>query len=331
VFRLGTIHFRPQWSYHWTVVTLTTFLRTVKAALAPIALVAAVRALDAQPPPAVTTAYMCPMHPDVVSRAAGSCPRCGMALALADPYDAREFLVDVISSPLARQRLRLRLTVREPSTRAIVRELVDVHEKPYHLFVISEDLEHYDHVHPQQARDGSFVVDVTLPKPGFYRLYSDFLPLGGTPQVVPASIATSGFAGTIASQRARLVPDATLTKMAGGLRVTLTLPADGLVAGRDETLRYHIADAATGADITDVEPYLAAFGHTLVLSEDTLHYVHAHPVELLPDSAASARGGPDLTFKALLPKPGLYRVWTQLKRHGVVSTASFTVSVKSPS
>ena len=89
-------------------------------------------------------------------------------------------------------------------------------------------------------------------------------------------------------------------------------------------------DAATGAPIADIEPYLAAFGHTLVLSEDTLHYVHAHPVELLPDDRAAAAGGPDLTFKAMLPKPGRSRVWTQLKRRGVVSTVSFTVAVASP-
>lgn len=36
-------------------------------------------------------------------------------------------------------------------------------------------------------------------------------------------------------------------------------------------------------------------------------------------------GGPDLTFDALLPKPGRYRIWTQFQRGGEVSTASFTV------
>jgi hypothetical protein len=256
-----------------------------------------------------------------------------MALTLADPYDAREFLVDVASTPAAPRvgvTTRLRLTVREPTTRARVRELVEVHEKRYHLFVISHDLEHYDHVHPEPRADGSYVVDITLPRAGFYKLYSDFLPLGATPQVVPTLMATAGFSGTLASQRARLVPDDTLTRTVGGMRVTLTVPPDGLVAGRDEKLQYHIVDAATGAPIADIEPYLAAFGHTLVLSEDTLHYVHAHPVEWLPDNRAAAAGGPDLTFKAMLPKPGRYRIWTQLKRRGVVSTVSFTVAVASP-
>jgi hypothetical protein len=283
--------------------------------------------------PAAPAAYLCPMHPDVVMRTAGSCPRCGMTLTLADPYDAREFLVDVASTPAAPRagaKTRLRFTIREPVTRAVVRDFVEVHEKLYHLFVISRDLEHYQHVHPQAGPGGSYVVDVTLPAPGFYTLYSDFLPLGGMPQVVSTSIATAGFTGTLASQQARLVPDAALTRTVDGMRVTLTLPSEGLVAGRDETLRYHVVDAASGAPVADIEPYLAAFGHTLVLSEDTLHYVHAHPVELLPDDRAVAAGGPDLTFKAMLPKPGRYRLWTQVKRRGVVSTVSFTVAAASP-
>jgi hypothetical protein len=114
------------------------------------------------------------------------------------------------------------------------------------------------------------------------------------------------------------------------MRVLLTLPSDGLVAGRDEKLQYRVVDSKTGTPVTDLEPYLAAFGHTLVISEDTMEYVHAHPVELVPDNLATAVGGPDLTFKALLPKPGRYRLWTQLKRAGIVSTARFTVTAASP-
>lgn len=273
------------------------------------------------------------MHPDVVARAAGSCPRCGMALVVADPYDAREFLVDVAATPTPRAgaATRLRFTVREPATHAVVRELVEVHEKRYHLFVIGQDLEHYDHVHPQRGPDGSYTVTVTLPRPGYYKLYSDFLPFGGAPQVVARTIATADFAGTLASQRAHLTADENLTKTIAGLRVSLTLPADGLVAGRDEKLQYHIVDAITGAAVVDLEPYLAAFGHTLAVSDDTLQYIHAHPFQAPSDPTVTPLGGPDLTFKALLPKPGLYRVWTQLKRRGVVSTVSFTLKAVSPS
>jgi heavy metal-binding protein len=283
-----------------------------------------------QAPPAA--AFVCPMHPDIVSRMPGTCPRCRMTLVPADPFDSREFLVDVAVQPAAPHSgvpVRLRLTVREPVTRAVVRDFVEVHEKRYHLFVVSQDLEYYDHVHPVQEADGSYVVDLTLPRAGYYKLFSDFLPLGGTPQVVPNVLVTADFAGDLASALPHLAADTALTRTAGGMRVSLSLPPDGLAAGRDEKLRYHVVDSETGDAVTDLEPYLAAFGHTLVLSEDTLHYVHAHPVELLPDGSGPVRGGPDLTFRALLPRPGRYRLWTQLKRRGVVSTVAFTLDVKS--
>jgi heavy metal-binding protein len=287
-------------------------------------------ALGQAPPPA---AYICPMHPDVVSRAPGVCPRCRMTLAPSDRYDAREFVVDVSAQPAAPvpgRPVRIRLSVREPLTRTVVREFVEVHEKLLHLFVISQDLESYEHVHPVRQADGSFVVTLTLPSPGLYRLYADFLPVGGTPQVVARTLVTAGVDGDVAAAAAHLVPDLA-SRTAGDMRVALRLPPDGVAAGRDERLRYHVADARTGEPVTDLEPYLAAFGHTLVLSEDSLHYVHAHPLELLPDTGAAGRGGPDLTFKALLPRPGRYRAWTQLKRHGVVSTVAFTFDVTSPS
>ena len=285
----------------------------------------------AQSPQAAT--YVCPMHPDVTSSAPGACARCGMALVKADTFEARDYLLEVETTPRAPRAgdaARLRLTVRHPATGTAVREFAIVHEKIYHLFVISHDLKHYDHVHPEQQPDGSLAIEVTLPRPGYYKLYSDFLPVGGTPQVVPQVLVTAGVTGDLASSRARLVPDKTLRRTAGSLTVTLELPAGGLVAGREEKLLYHIADAKSGAPVTDVEPYLGAYGHALVMSEDTLHYVHAHPVEQLPEGAVKPGGGPDLTFEALLPKPGRYRIWTQIKRAGVVATLAFTVEAASP-
>src|SRR3990170_4858459 len=61
--------------------------------------------------------YVCPMHPDVTASAPGTCPRCAMTLSLMDPFDAREYLVDVASTPgllRAGERSQLRLPLREP-------------------------------------------------------------------------------------------------------------------------------------------------------------------------------------------------------------------------
>jgi hypothetical protein len=294
--------------------------------------VAVGRATLAQEPGASVGTFYCPMHPDITAKTEASCSRCGMKLVPGDPLDAREYLLDMKITPQAvrpGQPARLSFTVRHPDTRATVFTYATVHERQFHLFVVSHDLDYYDHVHPEMQADGSWTIDVTLPKAGYYKLIADFLPLGGTPQVVPRLLVT-GDAGDLVAARANLPSDDGLRKTAGSMDVALSLPADGLVAGRDETLHYHVVDAKTGQPVTDLEPYLAAFGHTLVVSEDTLEYIHAHPVEQLPEKIDDAAGGPDLTFKALLPKPGRYRLWTQLKRDNVVTTARFTVTAASP-
>jgi hypothetical protein len=281
---------------------------------------------------APAVAFYCPMHADVTSTMPGKCVRCGMALVPGDPLDAREYLVGMTATPAAvrpGRPVRLSFTVRHPDTRATVRSFATVHDKQFHLFVVSHDLEYYEHIHPVMDADGSWTIDVTVPKAGYYKLITDFLPLGGTPQIIP-QLLIAGEPGDLEAARAHLPSDDTFTKTAGSMTLSLALPRDGLVAGRDEKLLYHIVDTKTGQPVRDLEPYLAAYGHTLVLSEDALEYVHAHPIELLPDKIETAAGGPDLTFKALLPKPGRYRLWTQLKRGGVVTTARFTVTAESP-
>lgn len=290
-----------------------------------------------QPAPQISPApagsvFACPMHPDATALAPGTCPRCGMALVLMDPFDAREYLVDAEPTPRAvraGEPFRLQLTVREPVSRTVVRDFATVHDKRFHLFVISQDLEHYAHVHPDQQPDGSWGIDVTLPRPGYYKLYCDFLPMGGTPQVIAGPLVTAGFRGDLASSAAVLVPERVLTKTAGNMRVELELPDSALMAGREEMFAFHLTDARTGTPVADIEPYLAAWGHTLLISGDTLAVVHAHPVELVPDDPAT-RGGPTITFKALFPKAGRYRLWTQMKRHGEVVTVMFTLDVASP-
>ena len=270
----------------------------------------------------------CPMHPDVRSRLPGTCSICGMTLVPTESVAALQYDVE-IQTPrgiAAGRPFRLQLTVRHPRTRAIIQDFAVVHEKRFHMFVIGADLAHYDHVHPEQQADGSWALDVTLPRSGRYRIYSDFLPSGATPQVSNQPLVTSDVeAGDLAAAEGRLVPDRLLNHVVGDLSVTLELPAGGLLAGREEKFLYRLADARTGKPVYDVEPYLGAWGHSLAVSENMSKVVHAHPVELVPAGRPTARGGPTLTFKASLPEAGTYRIWTQIKRRGEISTAVFTV------
>src|SRR5262245_43842571 len=55
---------------------------------------------DSAPPlPAELTAFVCPMHPDYTMDIAGKCPRCGMDLVRAAPFDVRDYRLDFRTVP----------------------------------------------------------------------------------------------------------------------------------------------------------------------------------------------------------------------------------------
>jgi hypothetical protein len=282
--------------------------------------------------PPATTAYLCPMHPDVVASAPGTCRRCGMALVPGNPLDAAEYRLDVETVPRAVQAgqpARFQFTVFHPVSGLRIGEFAVVHDRPYHLFVVSQDMNHFFHVHPEQGSDGSFSIELTLPQPGYYRLFSDFLPAGGGPQIIATPLVTARFAGDVVAASARLEPDRSLSKSADGTIVDLQVDAREAIAGRVVPFTFRLTDERTGQPVVDLEPYLGAWGHVLVLSEDMIDYIHAHPRQQLPDGPdrSALRGGPEATFEGLLPKPGRYRVWLQFQRSRRMSTVAFTISV----
>ena len=68
-----------------------------------------------------------------------------------------------------------------------------VHEKLFHMFVVSQDLEFFVHNHPVFQPDGSFRYDnLKLPKAGMYRVLGDFYPDGATPQLIAKTMIVPG-------------------------------------------------------------------------------------------------------------------------------------------
>jgi|GEM_PF-903500 len=287
-------------------------------------------------PTAATVSYGCPMHPDVRSPAPGRCPLCGMDLLPMGAPGGPPYGVELETSP-ARVRpgetARLRFHLKDPTTGGAVTALQMVHEKPFHLFIVSDDLETYQHIHPALQDGDVFEVESVLPRAGLYHVFCDFLPVGGTPQVVHRELETQGPqpAATARARRAALRPDAKLERVVDGVRFRLSLEPVLPAAGLPLALQYHLEDAASGAPVTDLEPYLGAWGHTLVLAADATDFVHSHPTRLIAPGSdrAQARGGPDVSFNARLAKPGIHRLWSQFQRGGKVTTVSFTIDVSS--
>src|SRR6267378_1038336 len=277
--------------------------------------------------------YACAMHPDVMSDKPGKCPKCGMTLVRTRRPEMAEYEVKLATTPAVvkpGKKFRLTFLISHPKTGEMVKEFNTLHDMPFHLFVVSQDLNYFAHLHPRQQADGSFSIETIVPKAGSYLIYCDIFPVGGMPQVAHHSLITAGFDGDLFSAQAQLMPDKTLTKTFEGVRFQLTLNPAEPVGGRTANLKYHLTDEKTGEPVSDLQPYLGAWGHTLILSEDASDYIHSHPTETIPDDADRTKiyGGSDVSFDAFFPRPGRYRVWSQFQRQGKVITVAFTINAR---
>ena len=277
--------------------------------------------------------YTCPMHPDVTTDDPGKCPKCAMTLVKTERPEAADFDFHLRTRPSlikAGQTFNLIFNVRHPKSGATVKDFHIVHEMPFHLFIVSQDLNYFAHLHPRQQGDGSFVIATSVPKPGAYLVYSDVFPVGGVPQVAYGNLITTGYHDDLSSGRASIKPDEVFTRELESTRFALRLEPREPVAGKKLTLRYQIRDLKTGESVRDLEPYLGAWGHTLILSEDARDYVHSHPTQLIANGAdpVGGNGSSEVSFEAFLPRAGRYRIWSQFQRHGKVITVPFTIEVK---
>jgi hypothetical protein len=281
--------------------------------------------------PGQTSGYICPMHPNEVKAEPGNCSICGMALVPGDPAATADYHVHIVTeprAPKAGEKTTFRLSVDHPVSGARVKDFAEVHDRLFHLFIISRDMTQFFHEHPVPQKDGSFTITHVLPKPGQYVLFSDFMPVGGGPQLITTPIVTAGYEGDIASALPNLKDDGPWSRTIDGVTVTMQMQPAHFIAGDELDIPIHFEDDATKTPVTDLQRYLGAFGHAMMLSEDMMEHVHAHPAEMLEGTTVTSGGGPDLTFHALFPKPGFYRIWLQFQRRDKLSTMPFTVRVR---
>ncbi|WP_448610094.1 hypothetical protein [Geodermatophilus sp. URMC 60] len=191
------------------------------------------------------------------------------------------------------------------------------HDEDLHLIAVRRDLTGYQHVHPDLAADGTWSIPLDLTA-GTWRLFADFDPAGADAGLVlGADIAV---AGDYAPQP---LPEPSATAEVDGYTVTL----DGqLFPGQESQLTLSVA--RTGQPVTDLQPYLAAYGHLVALRDGDLAYLHVHPAGSPGDGVTAA--GPDITFYATAPSAGDYRLFLDFQHGDVVHTAEFTVRAGDP-
>jgi hypothetical protein len=262
--------------------------------------------------------YVCPMDKDVRSKTPGKCPICGMTLVLGVP-DAHEYPIHITTKPAVVKPgvdTLLNFRVEEPDNGKTVKDFEIMHEKLYHLFVVSQDMQFFRHIHPEKQPDGTFNLDVKFPHAGEYRILSDLYPKGGTPQLIANTLMVAGPGFKL--EPAKLTPDLKPQKTEN-LDVELVLDPPEPLAGFKTILFFRLKPDE------GIEPYLGAMGHMLVASSDLIDMMHTHPLYVTdPDEG----GYKQIQFNVIFPRPGIYRVWTQFQRKGVVNTVVFNIPVK---
>ncbi|WP_407564014.1 hypothetical protein [Streptomyces sp. 184] len=189
------------------------------------------------------------------------------------------------------------------------------HGKELHLIVASRDLGTYRHLHPVRDAAGTWSTPVELPAAGDYRVFADFVPTGGPEN----GLTLGGDLAVAGDYRPAPLPEAERTATVDGYEVTL----DGaLTPGSARDVEFTVEK--DGEPVTDLQPYLGAYGHLVALRVGDLAYLHVHPNGEPGDG--STEPGPGVAFSATAPSTGSYRLFLDFKHDGEVRTAAFTVT-----
>ncbi|NHN28213.1 hypothetical protein [Paenibacillus agricola] len=188
------------------------------------------------------------------------------------------------------------------------------HEKQLHLILVSKDLSYFDHIHPEYMGKGLFEISTIFPKDGDYKLIADFVPTGTQQKTESHWIQVGNDKAPIES----ITPDSSLTKTVDNKEITLQF--DKLQAGKEVQMNFSFTDSKTKSPITNLQPYLGAVGHVVIISSDVEQYIHNHPLE-------EKATGPDAKFATSFPKSGVYKIWGQFQQNGQLFIVPFVVQV----
>ena len=168
-----------------------------------------------------------------------------------------------------------------------------MHEKLLHLILVRRDMAHFAHEHP------------TLD------------PMASSASATPSPPAATTASSPTSPQRARAPrPSTRPFPSAGKPQAPAPLPSElaDLVSTSQVPVRRTVPVTVQIKDPANLEPYLGALGHLILIHEDAETFVHSHP-----DDRAASPG--TLVFLARFPKPGVYRGWLQFQRAGKVFTS----------
>ena len=205
--------------------------------------------------------------------------------------------------------LRFRIVDAEDET---VTDFDTEHARRMHLIVVRRDFADFQHLHPHQRADGTWIADDVDLGGGVYRMFTDF-STGGESLTLGADLFAPG-----AFEPAELPAPRRTAGAGDGYEVSVeSAPAR---AGETDSIEFTVS--RDGKPVDGVEPYLGADGHLVALREHDQAFLHVHP-------EGEPGGSGPIAFEVTYPTPGRYRLFLQFKNHGKVRTAAFTQVVAS--
>ncbi|MGO4616607.1 hypothetical protein AB4305_13725 [Nocardia sp. 2YAB30] len=207
--------------------------------------------------------------------------------------------------------LRFRILNRDG---APVTRYVRSHDKDLHLIVVRRDMVAFQHVHPVLDGNGTWSVPLDLTRSGDYRVFADFVPEDGDNLILGADLRVAG------GYDPQPLPPAATTSTVGGYTGTL----DGSVIP-GKASKVTVSMHRDGKPVTDLQPYLGAYGHLVALRATDLAYLHVHPDGHPGDGVTAS--GPSITFSVTAPSADDYRLFLDFQHEDVVRTAEFTLTV----
>lgn len=227
----------------------------------------------------------------------------------------------------------------------ILKDFEVAHEKIMHFILVRHDLQNFQHLHPEYNKaNGEFTVIVTFPTDGPYRLFPDFTPEKSqdNPQLLPVTVYFDLTVGDIRNyQPVVLSTDINKTKTFGRYLVTFLFnpPLEDLRAQKE--IVYSLNIKRNGQAVQNLETYLGALGHSVILKEKTLDFIHTHAFDPSAEDVQTEPGlvghvmkpatkintGPTIDFSTSLPEPGIYKIFTQFQHEGKVITTDYVLRV----
>lgn len=186
-----------------------------------------------------------------------------------------------------------------------------LHERVMHLIVVRDALDEFQHLHPTVANDGKATVEIIFPAAGTYWVFVDCQAKGQTQQTVRHELRLAGESPAAPKLKANVPIVVTVAETKAEVSVQ---------RGEGEWLVTFSHRDLDGKVVTDLEPYLGAMGHLVVIGAGTGEYVHAH---------AETEASPDgrVQFAAHITRPGIYKAWGQFQRQGKVFTIPAVLEV----